>query len=450
MTVGCPKPSSCSIDDFFNQSEIPHDVRSLDFEAWKVRNRLDYAELVKKYTDSGLLAALTAGVLPSRWLTRAARLADPNYVEPSPLPCSDADRVLWRSRIELAYPSEALALSLLNPAGSQRGGGVGVEQGLSNAPYLHAEKSKRVELLIRPASTLFRLRHPRKLGGCDFGHTLTKRVAKRGRVREFSQRSRLGLQLLAADLQVVVRKPDLMVTLTYPGNWETATTDCVCGANQGSSDVPPDSCICPPSGKVCKVHLRAFRERLTRYLKLSGVSKWGALWFLEFQRRGAPHFHLLLFGFGFSLVELSDFKAWLSTAWAEIVRHPDSDEYAKHLKAGTRAEWCKAEHFGYALKYAAKLEQKLVPVEFSDIGRFWGCWNSPLQAPALRAWYVSAADLREVGTRIYHLLVKHSKSFAFEFSGACLAAAEGDYTFSYRVFGRESSEYFTGYGLPAG
>jgi hypothetical protein len=196
--------------------------------------------------------------------------------------------------------------------------------------------------------------------------------------------------------------------------------------------------------------LRAFRERIKRYFKVLGISGWGCLWFLEFQSRGAPHFHLLFFGFGFQLFDLTKFRKWLSGAWADIVAHPDPSEYQKHLSAGTGADWCRAEHFGYALKYAAKLEQKLVPPEFSDIGRFWGCWNSPLGSPMLRSWYASAADLRTIGMRVYHMLLKHSPRFASEFAGACHAGADEVYTFSYRVFGREASEYLLSYSLPAG
>ncbi len=358
----------------------------------------------------------------------------------------------WLQRIELAYPTEGLSLTL---GGGDSGDTHTSERvsrtGLSNAPYLHAHKIKVADVLIRPASVTFRVSHARKYGDYDIGHNIAKRRAKRGRVREFSAKSRLGLQLLAADLQAVVRKPDLMVTLTYPGEWRSVTTDwtCRCEATEGCSDVP---CICDfsPSGKVCKAHLRAFRERLARHFKELGLSWWGSLWFLEFQTRGAPHFHLLLFGFGFSLLELSDIQRWCSRAWSQIVNHSDPEEYRKHRAAGTRVEHCRAEHFGYALKYAAKLEQKSVPLEFSDIGRFWGIWNTPLSSPALRSWYISAASLKKIGMHVHDVLSQHSEHFANKFVGACHDAADGSHTFTHRVFGVELSKYFIGYGLPSG
>jgi hypothetical protein len=357
----------------------------------------------------------------------------------------------WLEQISRAYPP--------HKAVDTTGGGapwgvptVGATAlGLSNAPYLHAPIIKVADVLIRPASVTFRLSHARKYGDYDTGHTTTKRPAKRGRVREFSTKSRLGLQLLAADLQAVVKKPDLMLTLTYPGEWRSVTTDwtCRCEVAEGCSDVP---CTCEfsPSGKVCKSQFRALRQRLTRYFKQHGVSNWGCLWFLEFQRRGAPHFHLLVFGSGFALLDLPTFQKWLSSAWAEIVAHPDPLEYQKHLSAGTGSEWVRGEHFGYALKYAAKLEQKKVPAEFSDIGRFWGCWHSPLKSPALRSWYISAAGLKKIGMHVHDNLLQYSKPFASQFAGACYAAAEGPYTFTHRVFGVELSKYFASYGLPSG
>lgn len=319
--------------------------------------------------------------------------------------------------------------------------------GLSNVPYFPVSPVQTLELVIRPASSKLRVR-PSRAPGVEIGYTRTKRVAKRGRIREFSSRSRLGLQYLAADLQVVVRKPDLMVTLTYPAEWRSVTTDftCRCEAAEGCSDVP---CICDfsPSGKVAKRHLDVFQKRVTRYLKGFGVSAWGCLWFLEFQRRGAPHFHLLFFGFGFRLFNLSDFQKWLSSAWADIVSHADPAEYQKHLNAGTKAEWCRKEHFGYALKYASKLEQKAVPAEFADIGRFWGCWNSPLGAPVVRSLYTASHTLRTIGEALFQRLSKHSLSFATKLFNSFSSATKST-SVTFTAFGAESSEYLLSYGKP--
>jgi len=111
----------------------------------------------------------------------------------------------------------------------------------------------------------------------------------------------------------------------------------------------------PTDGRRVKNDWRAFTEALRR----SGYFAKGSLvWFLEFQERGAPHFHFLATGF------IS--KSWVATAWARI---------SSGIKAAcSRMESLKhPEAAGaYAAKYAAKNEQKAVPPEFKDVGRFWG------------------------------------------------------------------------------
>ena len=322
-------------------------------------------------------------------------------------------------------------------------------KGLSNAPYLTAAAQQILELEIRPASTLFRVRPARRYGEFDqYSDTpIPRNRSKRGRIKEFSGKSRLGLQLLAADLQVVVRKPDLMVTLTYPGEWESCTTDytCRCEASEGCSDVP---CICTfgPSGKVVKRHLDTFYKRVKRYLKAHDISGWGCLWFLEFQKRGAPHFHLMFFGFGFVLFDLAEFQKWLSEAWADIVSHTNIAEYVKHLKAGTNAEWMQKEHFGYALKYASKMEQKEVPAEFANIGRFWGCWHNPLGSPVLKALYTASDTLKRM--RIPLCSVLHNGTSFMPKVYSQLSEATNTSVFTFRLFGEAASEYLLSYGAP--
>jgi hypothetical protein len=85
-------------------------------------------------------------------------------------------------------------------------------------------------------------------------------------------------------------------------------------------------------------------------------------WVLEFQSRGAPHYHLIV----------SDFihKYDLSQVWYRIVGSEDE----KHLKAGTKIEAIKSKaHLcGYLSNYINKLDQKTPPTGFENVGRFWG------------------------------------------------------------------------------
>jgi hypothetical protein len=114
----------------------------------------------------------------------------------------------------------------------------------------------------------------------------------------------------------------------------------------------------PCDGRVVKEHL----SKLRKWLTYRGL---GAFWFLEFQRRGAPHFHMFATG------EVE--KEALSLAWYKIVGSEDE----KHLRAGTKVERIKKPHAiaAYAAKYAAKVEQKTVPEGYEGVGRFWGTFG---------------------------------------------------------------------------
>jgi hypothetical protein len=156
-----------------------------------------------------------------------------------------------------------------------------------------------------------------------------------------------------------------MVTLTYPGEW----------------------LVVAPNGKAVKAHLRTFRERYRR--------AWGedlaCIWKLEFQRRGAPHVHMLAAPpHGVDRVLGLAFREWLSRTWAAVVKHPDPAERARHLLAGTGidfAEGLKATDprrvAVYFLKHNTagaddKAYQHIVPEEWHEPGegpgRFWGHW----------------------------------------------------------------------------
>lgn len=126
-----------------------------------------------------------------------------------------------------------------------------------------------------------------------------------------------------------------------------------------------------PSGWHDQV--KALTKRLERI--------WGRLmyyWRLEFQERGAPHLHLLLW-FEDSTARISDptqrlwrFRNNVAWCWNEIV---DPSDY-EHLEAGTSVEPCKnLRHLtGYLSKYVAKTEQ-IQPAP-AGIGRVWGSWRA--------------------------------------------------------------------------
>ena len=121
--------------------------------------------------------------------------------------------------------------------------------------------------------------------------------------------------------------------------------------------------------KVYQRHLDVFIRRLKRnWPYLGSISK------LEFQKRGAPHFHLVvLFK---SPVILPNFRAWLSQAWYEVVDSGDE----KHLEAGTEAHglYIPGDGGGAArlMQYLCKYITKESEADF-ETGRVWG-WRGEI------------------------------------------------------------------------
>ena len=177
------------------------------------------------------------------------------------------------------------------------------------------------------------------------------RGGKRGVVSRFSAASRLRLLKLFSSMDIDNRLFACFITLTYPAEF--------------------------PSPAVAKEHRRAFQERLKRF---APACSW--VWRMEFQDRGAPHFHFVVFGLPF--LDKLKVRQW----WAEIIGiAPDADLF-------TRIEAIRSKKmlFGYVSKYVAKvpdggfnLPAYLHDGEFvhpvtgeksGSVGRYWGVGNS--------------------------------------------------------------------------
>jgi len=122
----------------------------------------------------------------------------------------------------------------------------------------------------------------------------------------------------------------------------------------------------PSNGRETKEHLRRFLQELKRAAsreKGIAIESHSSFWFLEFQQRGAPHYHIF--------TTWAPDKDWVARRWYEIVNSED----IRHLHAGTRTEYLRQARAGtisYASKYAAKLEQKVCPENYENVGRWWG------------------------------------------------------------------------------
>lgn len=179
------------------------------------------------------------------------------------------------------------------------------------------------------------------------GRRLPVEYAPRREVTEFSWASRRRLAFVASNTSVTFRT---FTHLTYPREF-------------------------PCDGRQVKHNLNAF---LVWFKRDRGVFSY--LWFLEFQRRGAPHVHVLTssqFPRGWQNAKSLRFR--VSAQWYRIVGSGDS----RHLGAGTRVARVRS-HEGarrYAVKYSMKMEQKRVPSAYRNVGRFWGASRDVKPSP---------------------------------------------------------------------
>ena len=154
----------------------------------------------------------------------------------------------------------------------------------------------------------------------------------------------------------------------------------------------------PDDPNVCKGHLKALRKRLQRE-----YGSFAAFWRLGIQKRGAWHFHLLLFvepSFG----PIGELRRFISTSWYKVTGKVSEG----HLRAGTHVEAAKKwrQATSYVERYLAKPE---VFPEGLQTGRIWGVWNEDLLPVR---WETIEVSLREAFRirRIYRKLAKRKGS----------------------------------------
>jgi hypothetical protein len=162
---------------------------------------------------------------------------------------------------------------------------------------------------------------------------------KRGKIKGFSFASRRRLMQTIARIRLDAPLP-MFVTLTYPNKF--------------------------PSPNESKKHIDLFRKRLLRTFPDIGY-----IWKLEPQERGAPHYHMLVYG-----VPLHDLFMFTVTAWYEIAGGGDNKHLMFHLGAFRGSQPCvqQVRSRQGVMRYASKyLGKTFEVVGWDEVypGRFW-------------------------------------------------------------------------------
>lgn len=125
----------------------------------------------------------------------------------------------------------------------------------------------------------------------------------------------------------------------------------------------------PMDGSIVKKHLHSFLDWMSK-------RDYKNAWVLEFQIRGAPHFHIMI----------DKEIPWQDVAdrWYKIVDSKDP----KHLRAGTSVEAIRSKGgmAVYMVGYLNKNKQKIVPDEYKKVGRFWGYSKELLKKTEIRIY----------------------------------------------------------------
>ena len=244
------------------------------------------------------------------------------------------------------FVSSSLASGRVEPSKGRAAGGnetrAGKDVAGGRAGLVHASYLFTPSVSATARASLLRFNYPPR--------EQERKPGRRGKVKDFSRASRWRLRLLLASMDRAVLP--VMLTLTYPRPF-------------------------PRSPNAWKEHLDSLSVRMAR--EMPGL---GAVWKLEFQEDGAPHFHLFVYGLeasrrgprtgGISFPARAghtrqEFRQWVSRAWAEVVDSGDE----KHLRAGTRVERIRSQNGvqAYVAGYVSKQDQTL---EGEEVGRYWG------------------------------------------------------------------------------
>lgn len=218
--------------------------------------------------------------------------------------------------------------------------------------------------------------------GCNLNLSNVRHLHKRQVITVVSKRSLDKLALLVRGSSV---KFTSLMTLTYGANF-------------------------PMSGRLAKKNLN---HALITFKRKFGWFEY--VWVLEFQERGAVHFHIaatlpepteldrLIFAETWQAVStpyhwfytaidypygIKNFKGHLSTDETVLEQHKSIEHWEKVRRGDSLSH--------YFAKYTMKIRQKKVPSWYSDVGRFWGA-SSGVRLPAGEYFHGNDELVRQLG-----------------------------------------------------
>lgn len=179
-------------------------------------------------------------------------------------------------------------------------------------------------------------------------------LASRERISGFSNSSR---KRLSKYLRNSLAEYYVFITLTYPPGY--GHDGYACKRDLRALGARYRRCVC---ASVCALD-RVGAGAGNGCVGNARSQSWSMAWWQEWQANGRLHFHIL----GTHYVHYLELARW----WFDVVGSGSQD----HLLAGTSIEKIRGGRTGvatYAAKYAAKSDQKDVPVGYVQPGRFWG------------------------------------------------------------------------------
>lgn len=202
---------------------------------------------------------------------------------------------------------------------------------------------------------------------------------KRGVVKGFSRASRRRLMNIIASVRRDAKLP-LFITLTYPNNY--------------------------PEPKESKKHLKEFLRRMKRMYPSAG-----AIWKLEPQQRGAPHYHILVWG-----IKLEELIAWVPDTWYKIAGGGDENHLLWHLGLlGNQHCVNPVRSYKGVWSYASKYLGKTFEVagwDNKEVGRYWGVVGAK-NIPFGQAVYVMLCIAEAITIMRYQRRFAHMKSRSY-------------------------------------